>query len=275
MVADIFQFIEGVEKKADFFLYSDNVKEVKGEITGDSDLFLREMLQEDFEEKYNVEIEAGSLEFNKVSGLEMNWELTLENMYIYGGMKINGLIDALIMPPDSYYEFNACEHDFLMPDDEVFLKEETNWFSKSGHGSGDGTYGIFYRKENTPLFEIKFLDEGRLFNTDFTLETYYQSMMDSMAICGWQYFYLNFDEIKNVCGDFRISSGGWLTLYPYSNNMSESPLGRDITEETLRIDAVLHHMKKCVYVLPKIFPEKDFSYHKERYNNFKAFLGRN
>ncbi len=57
--------------------------------------------------------------------------------------------------------------------------------------------------------------------------------------------------------------------------MAESPLGRKIKENTPRIEAVLYHMKKCVYLLPKIFPEKEFSYHKKRYQQFKDYLKKN
>jgi hypothetical protein len=176
------------------------------------------------------------------------------------------------MPPDSMFEDNSCEHDFLSEEKEYFLKEETNWFCKSAHGSGNGAYAIFHREKEKYPFDILFLDEGLLFKTNFTQESYYQSMIDSMAICGWQYFYLDFDEIKTSCSDFKISTHGWLSLYPYGDNMSDSPLGRNITEDTLRIDAVLHHMKKCAYLLPKLFPNKDFSYHKKRYQEFENYL---
>ncbi len=33
-------------------------------------------------------------------------------------------------------------------------------------------------------------------------------------------------------------------------------------------------MEVCIYMLPKIFPHKDFSYHKQRLEDFKAFLNR-
>ncbi len=94
-------------------------------------------------------------------------------------------------------------------------------------------------------------------------------MIDSMAVCGWQYFYLDFEEIKSKCADFKV--GYWL-LYPYSEGLIESPLGRDVTHDTSRLAAVVHHMEVCVYLLPKIFPNKDFSYHKQRLEDFKMFL---
>ncbi|WP_312393100.1 hypothetical protein [Chryseobacterium sp.] len=92
-----------------------------------------------------------------------------------------------------------------------------------------------------------------------------------MAVCGWQYFYLDFEEIKTKCRDFKV--GYWL-LYPYTDGLIESPLGRNVTSETSRLDAVLHHMGVCVYLLPKIFPDKDFRYHKQRLEDFKTFLNK-
>src|SRR5690606_31887233 len=118
-----------------------------------------------------------------------------------------------------------------------------------------------------------YLDRGRFFKTNVTLESYFQAMIDSMAVCGWQYFYLDCDEIKNKCADFKVGQR-WLTIYPYGEGLIESPLGRDVAHEASRLDAVVHHMEVCVYLLPKIFLDKDFTYHKQRLEDFKAFLNR-
>ena len=80
-------------------------------------------------------------------------------------------------------------------------------------------------------------------------------MIDSMAVCGWQYFYLDFEEIKTKCADFKVGQR-WLTIYPYSEGMASSPLGHNVTKETSRLDAVVHHMKYVCICYQKYFPIK-------------------
>jgi len=54
--------------------------------------------------------------------------------------------------------------------------------------------------------------------------------------------------------------------------MAASPLGHNVKKGASRLDALLHHMEVCVYLLPKIFPDKDFSYHRQRLADFKGYL---
>lgn len=268
MINKVLDFVVYIKAKPGFYSVEDNL-EKKLNYTDKKFNFTATYTKEDFLYIWGREISDEDLKWLRISNLELDWELTHDNIYIYGGFDNWGFSDALVSPPQPDYKSIGCQHEYFSEEEERFLKEETNLFCKSAHGMGDGTYGIFHRTKDKYPFDILYLDNGRFFKTDFSLESYYQAMIDSMAVCGWQYFYLDFEEIKSKCADFKV--GYWL-LYPYTEGLIESPLGRNVTHETSRLDAVLHHMEVCVYLLPKIFPDKDFSYHQQRLEDFKSFL---
>lgn len=272
MIKDVLDFVGYIKEKGGFYTESDNLEE-KLAFSEDAFDFTKTNTKFGFNYLYGREITDEDLKWIKISHLELDWELTIENIYLYGGFKNSGFLDALISPGQPDYRSIDCKHKFFTEEEKHFLQEETNWFSGSAHGMGNGTYGIFHRTKDKYPFDILYLDEGLLFKTDFTLERYYQSMIDSMAVCGWQYFYLDFEEIKTVCANYKVGQR-WLTIYPYSEGLTASPLGRNVTHDTTRLDALLHHMEVCVYLLPKIFPDKSFDYHAQRLSDFKAYLNR-
>ncbi|UUC44466.1 hypothetical protein [Flavobacterium cerinum] len=268
MIQQVLDFVGYIKAKPGFYTVEDNLEEALN-FSERAFNFLAAETKKDFLYVWDREVTDEDLKWEWIGNLKLDWELTIENIYLYGGFKNWGFCDALAFPPQSDYSSIACQHDFFTEEEERFLEEETNLFCKSAHGMGDGTYGIFHRTKEKYPFDILYLDNGRFFKTNFSLDSYYQAMIDSMAVCGWQYFYLDFEEIKTKCADFKV--GYWL-LYPYTEGLIESPLGRNVTRETSRLDALLHHMEVCVYLLPKIFPDKDFSYHKQRLDDFKTFL---
>ncbi|MFY7843743.1 hypothetical protein [Chryseobacterium gambrini] len=270
MINKVLDFAAYIKNISGFYSVEDNLEE-KIKYSDKKFDFTATFTKEDFMYKWEREISNEDLKWLRISNLAIDWELTLENIYLYGGIKNWGFYDALVSPAQSDYKSIACQHEYFTEEEERFLKEETNLFCKSAHGMGDGTYGIFHRTKEKYPFDILYLDNGRFFKTNFTLDSYYQAMIDSMSVCGWQYFYLDFEEIKTKCADFKV--GYWL-LYPYTDGLIESPLGRNVTKETSRLDAILHHMEVCVYLLPKIFTDKDFSYHKQRLEAFKVFLNK-
>ncbi|MBX2950358.1 MAG: hypothetical protein KF704_13850 [Crocinitomicaceae bacterium] len=272
MIQEILNFVAETKAKQNFYLIEDNLEEVSA-FSDKAFNFIAQNTKNEFADLWGGAISDEDLQWERIGNFDFDWQLTLENTYLYGGFQTNGFYDALVSPAQPEYLSIECEHEFLSKEEERFLKEETNWFCKSAHGMGNGTNAIFHRAKDKYPFDILFLDRGILFKTDFTLESYYQSMIDSAAVCGWQYFYLDFEEIKKKCADFKVGQR-WLTLYPYNEGMAASPFGSDVTKETSRLDALLHHMEVCVYFLPKIFPEKEFTYHANRLNEFKEFLNK-
>ena len=270
IINKVLDFMAYFKSKPGFYTVTENL-ETKLNFTDKKFKFTADYTKEDFRYIWGREVSDEDLKWLRISNLELDWELTYENIYIYGGFDNWGFSDALCSPAQPDYKTIACQHEYFSVEEERFLKEETNLFCKSAHGMGNGTYGIFHRTKDKYPFDILYLDRGRFFKTDFSLESYYQAMIDSMAVCGWQYFYLDFDEIKNKCADFKVGQR-WLTIYPYGEGYAPSPLGHGVTKETSRLAAVVHHMEVCVYLLPKIFPDKDFSYHKQRLEDFKASL---
>lgn len=270
MIRKVLDFVVDIKANSNFYTIEDNLDETLS-FSDKAFNFIANNTKKYFLYKWDREITEEDIKWERIGNLKLDWELTLENIYLYGGLKNWGFYDALVSHIQPDYESIACQHDYFTEEEERFLKEETNLFCKSAHGMGDGTYGIFHRTKEKYPFDILYLDNGCFFKTDFSLDSYYQAMIDSMAVCGWQYFYLDFEEIKTKCGDFKV--GYWL-MYPYTEGLTASPLGRNVTKETSRLDAVLHHMEVCVYLLPAIFPDKDFSYHKQRLEDFKIFLSK-
>ena len=268
MIKRVLDFVADIKSRSGFYTVTDNLDDTLN-FSDRAFNFIAVNTKEDFLYKWEREITDEDLKWERIGNLKLDWELTLDNIYLYGGFRNWGFSDSLVSPAQPDYKSIACQHEYFSEEEERFLKEETNLFCKSAHGMGNGTYGIFHRTKDKYPFDILYLDRGRFFKTNFTLESYFQAMIDSMAVCGWQYFYLDFDEIKNKCADFKVEY--WL-LYPYTEGLAPSPLGRNVTMETSRLDAIVHHMEVCVYMLPKIFPDKDFSYHKQRLADFKAFL---
>lgn len=272
MINKVLDFVADIKSRSGFYTVEDNLEKTLS-FSDKAFNFIATNTKEDFLDQWGREITNKDLRWLRIGNLELDWELTLENIYLYGGFKNWGFCDAIAFPSQPDYESIGCEHAYFTKEEESFLKEETNLFCKSAHGMGNGTYGIFHRTKEKYPFNILYLDNGRFFRTNFNLDSYYQAMIDSMAVCGWQYFYLDFEEIKTKCADFKVGQR-WLTIYPYSEGMALSPLGHIVTKETSRLDAVVHHMEVCVYLLPKIFPDKDFSYHKQRLEDFKIFLNK-
>lgn len=272
MINKVLDFVKYIKSKQNFYSTEDNLDRTL-ELSEKTFNFIISEAKADFLYKWDREITDEDLKWERIGNLKLDWELNFENIYLYGGFRNWGFSDAFAFPPQSDYKSIACQHEYFSEEEERFLKEETNLFCKSAHGMGNGTYGIFHRTKEKYPFDILYLDRGLFFKTNFNLDSYYESMIDSMAVCGWEYFYLDFEEIRTKCADFKVGQR-WLTIYPYSEGMAASPLGHNVTGETSRLDAVVHHMEVCVYVLPKIFADKDFTYHQQRLEDFKIFLNK-
>ena len=158
MINKVLDFVADIKSRSGFYTIKDNLEE-KVNYSDKQFSFGVMYTKEDFLNKWGREITDGDLKWLRISHLELDWEITLENIYLYGGFENWGFSSALVShSPD--YESIGCEHPYFTKEEERFLKEETFLFCKSAHGMGNGTYGIFHRTKEKYPFYILYLDNG-------------------------------------------------------------------------------------------------------------------
>lgn len=191
-------------------------------------------------EKWNITIKEEDLKYFNISGVSICWSNTHDqDEFIYGGFHFNGFGEALIQDSDFWDTFNSINHH--QPDErELEFLKKLNWFEKQSWGD-DGRYGCFLREAGNFPPQIYFYDNSVYFPMNLTLEEYFEAMIASCAVRGWQYFYID------IPGSFP-----------------------DLVEVNKSI--VLKDVELAVELLPKLFPEKDFSYHIGRMKYIKNKL---
>ena len=191
-------------------------------------------------ERKKINIKECLFGFFKISKLESCWSYTNEyNEFIYGGFSFNGISEALAQPSDFWDVINSLNRHEPSEEELEFLKK-LNWFEKQAWGD-DGKFGCFLREPGDFPPQIYFYDSGAYFPMNTTLEEYFDAMIDSCAVRGWQYFYLDFPD--------------------------EFPELRETNKEK-----VLAELSRTITVLPRLFPDKDFSYHKEKFKEIESKL---
>ena len=150
---------------------------------------------------FDVDFNSIQVNFFKLAVIKVSWSYSGSD-FLYGGVEINGISECLILKSDFW------KIDFsLAPDAEVpeSLKhfEKLNWYTV----------------------------------INLSLEEYFDAMFASCAVCGWQYFYIDYNQ--------------------------------DIPH----LDKALKDMEVAVKFLPKLFPEKDFSYHSSKLQELKRIKG--
>jgi hypothetical protein len=198
----------------------------------------------------SVEKSSGIIISNKdkhifhLSGLSFCWTFTnKENEFFYGGFELAGMDNALAN------ESVFWKTDFSLPPDVEVPKhlleyKKLNWFEKQAWGD-DLRYGCFYRKAGAFPPPIYFYDQGAFFPFPLNFEEYFDAMIASCAIRGWQYFYLESSEFNRI-PEFKLKE--------------------------VQLNKILKEMRESINILPKLFPEKDFSYHQNSYEKIDKLI---
>ena len=178
--------------------------------------------------------------FFNVSILKSCWSYTNENNeFIYGGFLFNGISEALAQSSKFWDVFNSLNR-YKPSEEELAFLKKLNWFEKQAWGD-DGKFGCFLREPGDFPPKIYFYDSGAYFPMNTSLEEYFDAMIASCAVRGWQYFYIDFPD--------------------------EFPELRKVNREK-----VLAELTRTITVLPRLFPDKDFSYHEKRFYEIKEKL---
>lgn len=197
-----------------------------------SDRFLNRK-QKLLKEEHNIILSNCDLEYFNLVSISVTWDSILDEpkglKVLSGGFVFNGITDALLFP--SYFWKGGVS---LAPDEIIPKKfkhyEKLNWFEHLPEGIDDSKRGCFIRREGSFPPPIAFYNgSGWYAELDFNYYKYIELLFENYGFKGWQFFYI------------------------------------DIKPDMPRIDGVLEDMQVAVKTLPLLFPDRDWSYHKQRY----------
>lgn len=229
--------------------------------------------QENFKEVLeivNIDVPKEDWKYLDLGSIMLDWDsITNEHdeEYLWGGFKIHSYSSALSTPShfwDNYNNDSRFWKNNSQPEAEAIWKEflpKLNYFQKSGHGD-DGTYGCILREEGVYPCPIYFFDSGIWFKMNMSLEEYYDTMIACKAVYYWQYFYIDTQEIVKKLGNYKPVYIEYDAKYlqgphPFSDKFKDGTF-------TYSAEGVLHQMKNIIKRFPKLFPDVDLAYFKER-----------
>jgi len=259
------KFIIEISNNDKITIDKNNIEEVKKS----ADFFSQRLLSR-AEERINLIIPEEDFQYDSIGSLILDWDATTnesDEEYLWGGFQLLSLIESLGVNShfwDIYNNDNRFWGNNPQPEAEAIWKEflpKLNYFQKSGHGD-DGTYGCILREEGVYPCPIYFFDSGIWFKMDMTLEEYYNTMIACKAVYYWQYFYIDTQEIVKKLGNYKPRYIEADAYYYHGPNSSNNKF-EDGTF-TYSAEGVLHQMKNIVKRFPKLFPDVDLIYFKER-----------
>ena len=166
----------------------------------------------------------------KLDGISMSWKskLSLGDIVLKGGFEFNGISDALLFPSDFWKGGVSLTPDAEIPNEYKKL-ERLGWFQKNPIGLASRT-GCFIKQEGQFPFPIAFYSTGGWHTQlGFGYEKYLELLFENYGFLGWQFFYI------------------------------------DINDDIPGLDVTLEEMRVAVKTMPLLFPNKDWSYHKNKY----------
>lgn len=193
----------------------------------------------------SIKVEGGiimddsDLEIFQITSTSLSWESRLKNvkLLLTGGCTFNGLTDALTFYSDFWKGAFSLAPDVDVPE-ELKHFEKLGWFEKRADGNGDNNRGCFIKQPGHFPPPIVFYRSGWYVKLDMNLEEYLLTMFENYAVSGWQFFYI------------------------------------EITDDIPRLEEVLEEMRVACEQLPLLFPDKDWSYHINKYDETKRKLGK-
>lgn len=259
------KFIIEVCENSKIRVSKNNVTEVKN----NADFFSQRLLSK-AQERMKIEIPKEDYQYDSIGSLTLDWDSASSHSdeeYIWGGFQLLSLIESLGSHSnfwDIYNNDNRFWENNPQPEEEAMWKDflpKLNYFQKSGHGD-DGTFGCILREEGIYPCPIYFFDSGIWFKMNMSLDEYYDTMITCKAVYYWQYFYIDTDEIVNKLGDFKPVFIEYGEKYlegphPFSDKFKDGTF-------TYSAEGVLHQMKNIIQRFPKLFPDVDLAYFKER-----------
>lgn len=195
-----------------------------------------EMDRKGIEQEINIKMTDSDLLYFKLGGLSISWESTLEDVdyVLTGGVKFNGLLETLTFYSDFWKGAFSLAPDVKVPE-KLKHFEQLGWFERQAWD--DGRYGCFIKQSGNFPPPIVFYNMNHYVPMNMDLEKYLTTMFENYAVKGWQFFYI------------------------------------DVTNDFTDLDDTLRDMRVASEQLPLLFPDKDWSYHINKYEETKRKLG--
>lgn len=229
-------------------------------------------------DKIKVRIPEEDWIYEDLGALNLDWDAATDQpdeAYLWGGFQLQNFSSALSSRSNFWKRYNDSSRFWKnnpQPEAEAIWETflpKLNYINGSGHGS-DGTFGCLLREEGVYPCPLYFYDSGIWFEMKMSLEEYYNTMIDCKAVYYWQYFYIDTEEIVKKLGNFKP------VFIEYDEKYLEGPhpFADKFREGTFTYSAegVLHQMKNIIKRFPKLFPDVDLSYFKERCNALEKAL---
>jgi hypothetical protein len=188
-------------------------------------------------EEENIIILDKDLEYFNFSSIVLNWDSILKEpkgITVLRGGFVFNGITDALIFPDDYFK-NTIN---IKNDGDYYQK--LGWIERLPMGVDDSMRGCFIKEEGNFPPPIAFFNGGGEWyvKLDFDYYKYMELLFQNYGFKGWQYFYI------------------------------------DIVKEIPRLDQVLEDMEVAVKTLPFLFPDKDWSYHQNKYYEVLQKLSR-
>lgn len=185
-----------------------------------------EYIVEDIQDMGGITLNDNDLDYLKFASVSFGWRSLLEKPgLVLKGGFVFNGISDALLFPTDYFD-NAKS---INPNED--FTEKLRWFDRLPIGVDDSMRGCFIKEEGNFPPPIAFCNAGADWYTklDFDYYKYMELLFQNYGFKGWQYFYIN------------------------------------ITKEIPRLDKIIEDMKNAVETMPLLFPDKDWSYHQQRY----------
>lgn len=231
--------------------------------------------EENFEEVFDaakIRVPKEDWKYEDLGSLCLDWDSSAsepDESYLWGGFRFHNFSSALESPSYFWKSWNDDTRFWKnnpQPEAEAIWKDflpKLNHFHKSGHGD-DGTFGCILREEGVYPCPVYFYDSGIWFRMNMTLKEYYNAMIACKAVYCWQYFYIDTQEIVTKLDSFNpryLEHGAYYFKGPRGGGSLDEYRDGTITSSA---QGVLLQMKNIIKRFPKLFPDVDLIYLKER-----------
>jgi len=227
--------LKGLENNINIELIDDSTQKETADFT--SEMLMDE--KEDLDDMGSILLTDKGSEAFSLTSVSIGWDSTLllGDVILRGGFVFNGITDSLLFPSDFWKGGISLAPDTIVPDNLKHY-EKLNWFEHLPVGIGDSKRGCFIREEGNFPPPIAFYNGGGWYTKlDFDYYKYLELLFQNYGFKGWQFFYI------------------------------------DITADMPKLDEVIEDMRVAIKTLPLLFPDKDWSYHKKRYEDILNKLG--
>jgi hypothetical protein len=191
--------------------------------------------KEDILNVAGITINDENIEYFNFSSIAIGWRSLLEIPdVVFKGGFVFNGITDALIFPTDYFKGTIN----IKNDGDYCQK--LAWFEQLPMGVDDSMRGCFIKEEGNFPPPIAFFNGGGEWyvRLDFDFHEYMELLFQNYGFKGWQYFYI------------------------------------DIVKEIPRLDQVLEDMEVAVKTLPFLFPDKDWSYHQNKYQEVLQKLGR-